>query len=281
MRATLGVVTGALALSALAVPAAQADEAPGVTAVTRAAQSAQADAVRGPADDATGDTTISNVVVNGGKPVVLGPTTKKTFSVTFTAKDDSGIEWADVILWHGPDFDNLDGGALANEDESVCTVVNSTTSTCKSTFTVDADVDLLNKLAGTWKVWAIAQGTDADYVQKDNVKSFKIQRATQLTGTNASPEPIKRNKTLTITSKLTRANWETAKYQNFGGQPVKLQFKKKGTSTYTDVKTVTTTSTGALKTTVKATADGYFRYTFAGYTGTGAVTSKSDFVDVQ
>ncbi|CAM5717141.1 Calcium-binding protein OS=Streptomyces alboniger OX=132473 GN=CP975_15560 PE=4 SV=1 [Streptomyces alboniger] len=40
-------------------------------------------------------------------------------------------------------------------------------------------------------------------------------------------------------------------------------------------------SKGNLSTTVKASADGYFRYVFAGTSTTPAVTSTSDFVDVQ
>ncbi|KQX83279.1 hypothetical protein ASD48_08820 [Streptomyces sp. Root1310] len=60
-----------------------------------------------------------------------------------------------------------------------------------------------------------------------------------------------------------------------------LQFKKKGSTTYTTVKTVKTSSTGALKTTVKAAADGYYRYSFAGTTTTPAVSAAGDFVDVK
>jgi hypothetical protein len=258
MRATLGVVTGALALSVFAVPVAQAD-------------------------DVEGDTTISNVVVNGGKPVVVGPTGEKTFTVSFTAKDDSGIDWAQAILYHGSSIEDADSGAVANgsDGRATCTAVNSTTSTCKSTFTVEVGSNLINSVAGGWKVWAIAAGDDADYVQKDNAKSFKVQRKTKLTGANASPEPVKKDRTITITSKLTRANWDTNRYAKYTNQNVKLQFKKAGTSTWADVKTVKSTSTGALKTTVKATVDGSFRYSFAGSSGTAAVISGADAIDVQ
>lgn len=62
---------------------------------------------------------------------------------------------------------------------------------------------------------------------------------------------------------------------------MKLQFRKKGSTAYTTVKTVTTSSTGALRTTVKATADGYFRYTFAGTPTTPAVSAAGDFIDVR
>lgn len=61
---------------------------------------------------------------------------------------------------------------------------------------------------------------------------------------------------------------------------MKLQCKKKGDSTYTTLKTVTTDSKGNLRATTKATADGCFRYSFTGTPTTPAVASAADYVDV-
>ncbi len=47
------------------------------------------------------------------------------------------------------------------------------------------------------------------------------------------------------------------------------------------MKTVKTSSTGTLKTTVKASADGHWRYSFAGTSTTPAVSAAGDFVDVK
>jgi len=107
-----------------------------------------------------------------------------------------------------------------------------------------------------------------------------VQRASKLT-VNAAPEPVKKGKPLTVTGKLSRANWEDNMYHGYAGQSVKLQFRKKGSSTYTTVKTIKTDSTGNLKTTVTAAGDGYFRYSFAGTSTTPAVSAAGDFVDVQ
>ncbi|MFI6278618.1 calcium-binding protein [Streptomyces sp. NPDC050988] len=257
IRATLGVVTGALALSALAVPAAQADAT-------------------------AGDTKISNVVVNGGKDVVGGATGKKTITVSFTATDDSGIDWAQAILYHGSDIESSDSGAVANSSDlrATCTEVNATTSTCKSSFTLESGGNLINSVAGGWKVWALAAGVDADYVKKENAKGFSVKRASKLT-VNASPEPVKKGKTITVTGNLTRANWDTGRYAGYTSQSVKLQFKKKGTTTYKDVKSVRSGSAGALKTTVTASVDGYYRYNFAGTSTTPAVAAAGDFIDVK
>ncbi|MEV5985924.1 DUF5707 domain-containing protein [Streptomyces sp. NPDC052051] len=277
IRASVAVVTGALALTALAVPAAQAADAPGIGSLAR---SVSPSAGKSAANETYGDTKISNVVVNGGKAVVFGPTTKKTFTVTFKVTDNSGVDFALAILYHGSTMDKSDNGVVPNEDSATCTKVNATTSNCKQTYTVKANYDLPNAHAGTWKTWAIAQGKDDDYVQKDNAKSFYVQRASQLT-VNASPEPVKKGKTITVTGKLSRANWESEKYAGYSAQPVKLQFRKKGSNTYTTIKTIKTNSTGNLKTTVKASTSGYYRYSFAGTTTTPAVNAAGDYIQVK
>ncbi|MEU6802335.1 hypothetical protein ABZ931_15140, partial [Streptomyces neyagawaensis] len=70
-------------------------------------------------------------------------------------------------------------------------------------------------------------------------------------------------------------------YTGYRDQTVTLQFKAAGTTSYTDVKTVTSGTGGALSTTVKATQDGSYRYTFAGTSTTAAKTSAGDAVDVK
>jgi hypothetical protein len=62
---------------------------------------------------------------------------------------------------------------------------------------------------------------------------------------------------------------------------VKLQFRKKGASAYTTVKSVITDGSGNLKTTVKAATDGYWRYSFAATSTTAAVNATGDYVDVR
>ncbi|WP_128375017.1 DUF5707 domain-containing protein [Streptomyces cavernae] len=277
IRATVAAVTGALALSAFAVPAAQAAEDPGVAALAKVPSAAL-----GPADEQIGNTKITSVTVNGGKPVAVG-TAKKKFTVTMTATDNSGIVFGSFILWHGSSFSEsgLDGSIISEQEEAKCKKVSATKSTCSQTFVADPEFDLYrNSLAGGWKVWALAAAKDGDGVQKDKAKTFSLKRAARL-NTNASPELVAKGRTITVTGALTRVNWETAKYGGYGSQKVQLQFLKKGTSAYQTVKTVTTDSKGALKTTVKASADGYFRYNYVGSSTTGAVVSGADFIDVK
>ncbi|WP_328538143.1 calcium-binding protein [Streptomyces sp. NBC_00344] len=245
MRTLSAAAVGALALTALAVPAAQAD-------------------------GKYGDAAITKVTVNGGKNVVIGTTAVKKFTVTVTARDNSGIDNADLTLY-GP------GSGMFTTSNTHCSG-----STCTGTFTVDPRVDLAyaNDVAGTWYVDAMVVAKDYDYVWTEKASSFKVQRASTQT-VNAAPEPVKKGKTITVTGKLARANWDDFKYHGYTVQPVKLQFRKKNSSTYTTVKTVKTNSTGNLSTTVKAVEDGYWRYNFAGTTTTPAAVAAGDFVDVK
>ncbi|MFE2586437.1 DUF5707 domain-containing protein [Streptomyces sp. NPDC059378] len=253
--ATVAAVSGALVLTALAVPAATAaDELPKV----------------------------SKVSVNSGANIVVGPSASKKFTVSVTASHSSGIQDIDVDLWHGTNLDSgLDGLLLANEGRATCTAAGATTSTCSLTVTAVPGSNLTANLqAGTWHVALGVFARDGRVYWNDYQTTHRVQRAATLTA-NATPEPVKKGRTITVTGKLARANWETLKYSGYSGQPVKLQFKKKGATAYTTVKTVRTSSTGALSTTVKAAADGYFRYSFAGTTTTPAVSAAGDFIDVR
>ncbi|MGW0417916.1 DUF5707 domain-containing protein [Streptomyces sp. NPDC003015] len=281
IRTIVAAVSGGLVLTALAVPAAQADggglhkpTAAERFGVSRAAMSAAADEER---------PVVSDVKVNGGKDIVFGTTGVKTYTVSLTASHSAGIEDAYVDLWHGRDRAHVDGVFAPNEQNATCTAVSATTSNCKLTITVDVGRELyMNSVAGTWHVTAAAIAADeagSDY-WNDFYSTQRVQRLSKLTA-NAAPEPVKKGKTITVTGKLTRANWETRKYAGYSTQPVKLQFRKKNSDTYTTVKTVKTNTKGDLKTTVKATVDGFFRWSFAGTPTTPAVNAPGDFIDVR
>ncbi|MFC9910478.1 calcium-binding protein [Streptomyces sp. NPDC127197] len=259
-RAAYAVLTAVAALAGFAVPGAYADET-------------------------VGDIQITSVAVNGGKSIVVD-TADKTITVSVTATDPSGIWDADFYLWRGPDgsdpYYSPDGYILPNEDTTPadCVASSSTTSTCSKTFTFEPDWWLTNADAGTWKVGVQVWANDDSWTERWAYTTTRLQRHSKLTA-NASPEPIAKGRTLTITGKLTRANWDTLDYRGYANQPVKLQFRKAGTTTYTPIKTVNTSSTGNLTTTVPASEDGYWRWDFAGTSTTPAVKATGDFVDVQ
>ncbi|WP_406437185.1 hypothetical protein OHB00_23205 [Streptomyces sp. NBC_00631] len=259
IRATVAAVSGALALSAFVAPAAHAA-------------------------GSTPDVTFSNMKVNKGSNLVVG-TAKTSFSVTYTVTHPASLPASDFatgpVLYRGSSVTSP-SDLFATDDEGTCTAASSTVLNCKATlvFTVNGDWDLDNSEAGSWTLGGIAADKDSHVKWVGGLGTTKILRATKLT-VNATPEPVKKGKTVTVTGSLTRANWDTHKYGAYGSQSVKLQFRKKGSSTYTTLKTIKSSSTGALKTTTTATSDGYYRYSFAGTSTTSAVNATGDYVDVQ
>ncbi|GLP71273.1 hypothetical protein TUSST3_78930 [Streptomyces sp. TUS-ST3] len=277
------VVSGAVVLSALAVPvAAQAAER--TSASTRLSFFASDGSRTVRPNDSLGNTKFSNAVVNGGKDIVLGTTGTKSVVVTYTATDQNGIALTEAFLWQGTDSSTTDGitGGLGTDDDPSCTeTATQGVYKCKAVFNIHPATDMKdNGVAGTWKLFLGAWDLYANASYNDDVTTAAIKKAATLTA-DATPEPVKKGRTLTVTGKLARANWSTGKYAGYVSQPVKLQFRKKGSSTYTTLKTVKTNSTGVLKTTAKATVDGYYRYSFAGTATTAAATAPGDFVDVR
>ncbi|MFK4099787.1 hypothetical protein ACI2L1_06850 [Streptomyces sp. NPDC019531] len=263
IRALVLAASGAVALSALAVPAAQA-------------------ATAGPA------VTFSQLKVNGGKNIVVGPTAQVTVTATYTVTKPASLSASSFqsgpVLYRGATL-SLNSDPLGGDEPGTCTASSSTVLKCTAKIQFrpkgsDATGDLISSEAGSWKLGAVAVNADGGMTWQGNLGTTKLQRKATLT-TDASPEPVKKGKTITVTGKLARANWDTNKNAGYSTQPVKLQFKKKGSSTYTTLKTIKTTSTGTLRTTTTATADGYYRYSFAGTTTTSSVSAAGDFVDVQ
>ncbi|MFD8935564.1 calcium-binding protein [Streptomyces sp. NPDC059578] len=277
-RAFVALTTGALALTAVAVPAAHADDRPTGSALPFSSASAAA---------APGGPKISNVSVNGGKTVTAG-VSKKTFNIKFTAKDPQGIDFGIAALWRGgPNADRAEKLLSLSEYtnlDNLCKRVDSTTSTCTIKVLADPKApipegDLDNANAGRWNIAVYAEDKRGNATENQRYGTHYVKRAAKATA-KATPNPIKKGKTLTVAGSLTRANWDTNKYAGFAGQSVKLQYKKKGTDTWTTVKTVSSNSRGKVEATAKATADGSYRFTYGGSTSTASVSSKADAVDV-
>ncbi|MFF5157856.1 calcium-binding protein [Streptomyces sp. NPDC000348] len=245
----------------------------GAVAVLLAGINASADAA---SDTAPGGPVVNGATVNSGHDVIVGITHNVQFPVTVTGSDDSGLSFADVDL-KGPH-----GGFYTTD--AFC----ETATACTTVFTVNAHpapgsddpVDLANANAGTWSVDALVDADDGGSVFAPGVRSFGLKRAARLT-VNASPEPVAKGARITVTGKLVRANWDTYRYAGYAGRAVKLQFRPKGSSTYTTVATVNTSDTGTLRATVEAVKDGYWRWSFTGTHTTGPAKAAGDYVDVR
>ncbi|MDH6628903.1 hypothetical protein M2271_006738 [Streptomyces sp. LBL] len=273
--AAVSALTGALALTALAAPAAQAADS---------------------GTPYTLDVSFSNFKI--ASAIKVGTTNVVSAKVTYTLTHGTGVNitaddfFTDAFLYRGSYPD--DTNELLDDDFSTCTATSSTAATCTGTVDIHpADGDLTNADAGSWHAAAEAtafngqdpSGSSIDYSKvgyKDQgaLAATLVQRNSALT-VNAGPEPVVKGKTITSTGKLSRANWEDGQYHGYTAQPVKLQFRKAGTSTYTTVKTVTSDSYGNVKATATAAYDGYWRFSFAGTSTTPAVSAAGDYVDVK
>ncbi|WP_433451077.1 hypothetical protein ACQPXS_22300 [Streptomyces sp. CA-142005] len=307
IRATVAAVTGALALSALVMPAAQAaggsatPSKADILKIREAAQAASSGKTAFAASDDTDapypmDVTFSNFKIAGA--VKVGTTNHVSTTVTYTMTHGTDVDITADDFVTGPyiykgSFDTPDN-MLFGDYPATCTETSSTTASCKGNIDVyPADGELLNSDAGTWHGAALAIAyngqdpsspdfdiTKVGYADQGDLGTTLVQRYSKLT-VNASPEPVAKGKTITVTGKLSRANWEDNQYHGYTNQPVKLQFRKYGTSTYSTLKTVYTDSYGNLKTTTTANYDGYWRFSFAGTSTTPAVNATGDFVDVR
>ncbi|WP_329386226.1 DUF5707 domain-containing protein [Streptomyces sp. NBC_01716] len=282
IRATVAVATGALALSALAVPATQAapaDDRPGVPSYGSATHQSPAAAPKARAGEGGEAPVISKAVVNGGKPIIVGAKAVKKVTVSITASHPSGITDADAIIWTGTSLDDPESFGFGSTGPTSCVAANATTSTCTQTIEIDP-MWLRNSDSKGWNVGVWVNSKDTYSAQNDKFGRTNLQRLAKL-DVNAAPEPVAKGGTITITGKLTRANWETGTYKGYATQSVKLEFRKSTSTVYTSVKGVKTSSTGTLKTTSKATVDGYWRWNFAGTSTTPAIIPAGDFVDVK
>ncbi|MER6672007.1 calcium-binding protein [Streptomyces sp. NPDC000983] len=214
---------------------------------------------------------------NGGEPVVVGATAKKTFVLAITATDSSGINGA----YYSDIWSSATATGFGYHENLGCRAVNATTATCSMSYVMDPGrYGLENAQAGAWQAYVDISSKDHDVVTQNWPTRFSVQRYAKLT-TDASPEPVRKGATLTVTGRLSRANWDDNAYHGYAGQSVKPQFRKAGTSTCTTVKNVTTSSTGTLRSTVTASADGYWRYAFAGTATTASAKAAGDYVDTR
>ncbi|MFE5853464.1 hypothetical protein ACFQ61_09645 [Streptomyces sp. NPDC056500] len=230
-----------------------------------------------PAGAAEGGVSFSRVQVNGGKPIVIGASKEVTVPASFRMATSHQWKFPAVFLYRGVTHERL-WHAIETSD---CVKVSPSVCDFNETMFFDPSVwDMRNSEAGAWKVAAEVHfkggGGDTD----DKGLTVYVKRGSRLT-VNASPEPVVKGSTITVTGKVTRANWETRKYGSYGGRTVSLQFKPAGAASYTTVKKVHANGSGDLRTTVQASKTGTWRWAYYGNTTTGPSTSSGDSVVVK
>ncbi|MEU6821261.1 hypothetical protein ABZ921_11565 [Streptomyces atriruber] len=230
-----------------------------------------------PAGAAEGGVSFTRVQVNGGKPIVIGVSKEVAVPTSFRMATTHKWKWPAVFLYRGNTQEKL-WHAIETSD---CHEVSRGVCDFNETMYFDpSEWDMRNSEAGAWKVAAEVSfkggGGDTD----DKGLTAYVKRNSRLT-VNAAPEPVAKGRTITVTGKVTRANWETRKYVSYGSRLVSLQFKPSGATSYTTVKKVHANGSGNLRTTVKASKTGAWRWVYYGNTTTGQSTSAADNVVVR
>ncbi|MEU1491710.1 hypothetical protein ABZ456_15805 [Streptomyces sp. NPDC005776] len=235
-----------------------------------------------PAGAAEGGVAFSRVSVNGGKPIVIGVQERVEVHAVFRMTTKLRYDLGPMVFPYRGTTENAETvqSAIIGSD---CKVVDSAKGICdfEEWLYIDPrDLDFGNEDAGTWRTAAqVYLPGDTQDIDDVNLP-LRIQRATRVT-VDASPEPVAAGKTITVTGRVTRANWDTHTYQGYAGRTVSLQFKASGASSYKTVRTATSSATGALRTTVKATGPGTWRWTYYGDTTSAAASSAGDYVATQ
>lgn len=174
---------------------------------------------------------------------------------------DGTSTYEDVMPWTDNDAnDDLDSPTLNNK--------------CAGAYDVSVTVANGYYDAATGKY---ASASSAPFLQ---TRSFTVRRPARLRAANASPEPVRVGRTVTVTGRLTRANWDVYRnpMQGYAGQRVLVQ-RRTATGAYNTLKSVRTDRRGYLHTGIKAlSGTRCYRWVFPENTTTEGRTSGGDCV---
>lgn len=149
---------------------------------------------------------------------------------------------------------------------------------------VDPDADGYFKITtpavrdGYWRVDTTDMPGAGELPATSGSDYVDVRYRTAISSFNASPEPVRKGKTITVSGTLKR---DTTAWKVFSGQSVKIYFQAKGATTWTYEGSAKTSSTGHFSHGFKAAKDGTWRATYAGSSSYLAVTGSGDYVDVR
>jgi hypothetical protein len=243
MRKTTALLTGSALAVGLLTLAAPADAAP-----------------------CTG-TSQTKIIASGADPtsVVIGTTVPRGLTLYGQVEDPCTASVSAEVL--------VDNSPLSDDMEQIDRVGN--VASFQVSYRIDPR-DLTDADAGRWQADITAHGTTQDHAGV----SFRMLRASRLT-TNATPEPVRKGKTITVAAVLTRASWDTYGYRGMQRGVLTLEARRPKDHTYVPLKTVTTDTRGRVSVKIKASRDICFRFGYAGSGTTAPVNSGGDCVKVR
>ncbi len=112
-------------------------------------------------------------------------------------------------------------------------------------------------------------------------KGFTLKRRTtwQTGSFDATPEPVRKGRPISLKGRLLVVNWDAGRYVGFVKRLVSVEFRTP-TGSYTQVATAVTDATGWVRTTVPASRTGVLRLRYGGSTVAGPATAVGDSVQV-
>lgn len=106
------------------------------------------------------------------------------------------------------------------------------------------------------------------------------RRTTWQTGSfNATPEPVRKGRPISLQGRLLVVNWDAHRYVGYVKRLVSVEFRTP-TGSYTQVATAATDATGWVRTTVPASRTGVWRLRYGGSTVAGPAAAVGDSVQV-
>jgi hypothetical protein len=222
----------------------------------------------------SGDTKILSVVVNEGKPVVLGATDRASFSFSITAEDNSGIKSVDKVGIWGSNYGVLRPSA------TTCVAKSKTVSVCTGSVSVDVTKrEIFDNMAGEWHVQATANANDGDHFESDTAGDFSIKKAASAVITGVPPT-ASAGETITVEGQLQQPNWRSQLWVPNTGQTVYLVFRPQGSTVWKRVAITTTDRQGNMRVYTKVTGTGVFFWLYDGKYWSESVASTPAQVTV-
>ncbi|MFI0448267.1 hypothetical protein [Actinomadura sp. 6N118] len=150
----------------------------------------------------------------------------------------------------------------------------------RSAGTADAKGDFkLAPVADRDGYWRVIVDDPHRYLPGPSAPTFvDVRHRTAFTSFNASPEPVKKGRTLTISGKLNR---HVGSWRPGPGAKVYVYFKANGTSQWIRMAVVKTGRDGSFRKGFKASRDGTWQAAYKGGTAYLGVWSTTDHVDVR
>jgi hypothetical protein len=256
VRIAAPVLTGALVLGALAAPTA-AFAATAKPVITRAVSPS----------------------------ITLGLSGTITLGVTVSARDASGIKaiyaepYPVALMQQVGEVPTAaqvesDRGDLLKAEAGTATTL---TAGLSVTERVPSSAGVPSQLAGVWGVAVVVVAKNGATTFNPKATTFLWQRADTL-ASKVSATKVRKGAGLTVKGQLNRVNWAAHVFQGYGAQPVRLEFRRTGSATWTTVEKVTSGPTGALSATVRDYAGGSWRYVFDGNATSGSAASAQTWV---